>query len=229
MTDTAGSPIRVVLADDHPLFREGVAALLARTSDILLVGETGSGEGALLLVDELRPDIVLMDLKMPGIGGVESTRRIATHYPEVGVIVLTMSEEDESVFSAIRAGARSYVLKDADRGTLLRAIRAAAQNEVLLAPSIAHRIFGRIDHSQTGEERSEEDLPASIRSLTARERDVLSLIARGLRNREIADQLYISEKTVGNHISNIFSKLEVEDRSQAIVFALRHGLGESEP
>ncbi|MGA7669744.1 MAG: response regulator transcription factor [Nitrolancea sp.] len=222
-------PIRVVLADDHPLFREGVAALIARTSDIVLVAEAGTGEDVLRLVDEHSPDLVLMDLKMPGMGGVEATRRLVEGHPDVGVIILTMSEEDDTVFSALRAGARSYVLKDADRGTLLRAIRAAVRNEVLLSSTIARRVIGGMDSPAERLRPLTDPMPDTFDRLTPREVDVLRLIAHGLRNREIADRLYISEKTVGNHISSIFSKLDIDDRSQAILLALRNGLGESEP
>src|SRR5215217_8873318 len=143
MTDgeTSRELTRVVLADDHPLFREGVASLIGRTDDMALVGEVASGEEAVRLADELLPDIVLMDLKMPGIGGTEATRRIVGRNPHIGVIVLTMFEDDESVFAALKAGARGYVLKDADRGMLLEAVRAVARGEALLGSSVARRVL----------------------------------------------------------------------------------------
>jgi DNA-binding NarL/FixJ family response regulator len=221
---------RVVLADDHPLFREGVASLIGRTDDMALVGEVATGEEAVRLADELLPDVVLMDLKMPGMGGTEATRRIVGHNPHIGVIVLTMFEDDESVFAALKAGARGYVLKDADRGMLLEAIRAVARGEALLGPSVAGRVLEQFAQASppvpVSSGPASSVRPGSFDGLTPRELEVLSLIARGLRNREIAGRLVISERTVGNHISNIFSKLQVADRAQAIVRARQAGLGD---
>lgn len=225
----AGEPaetIRLLVADDHTLFREGVASLLERAPDVRLVGEAATGEDAVRLVGELLPDVVLMDLKMPGIGGIEATRAIVHENPHIGVIVLTMFEDDESIFAALKVGARGYVLKDADRGTLLRAIRAIARGEVLLSASVARRVLEQLRPAVPGPIASRLGPIASsiFHELTPRETEVLRLIAEGLRNREIAERLVISEKTVGNHISNIFSKLQVNDRSQAILLALRGGL-----
>jgi DNA-binding NarL/FixJ family response regulator len=222
---------RVVLADDHPLFREGVASLIGRTDDMALVGEVATGEEAVRLADELLPDVVLMDLKMPGMGGTEATRRIVGHNPHIGVIVLTMFEDEESVFAALKAGARGYVLKDADRGMLLEAIRAVARGEALLGPSVAGRVLEQFAQASPHVPGSSGPYTSSVRpgsfdGLTPRELEVLNLIARGLRNREIAGRLVISERTVGNHISNIFSKLQVADRAQAIVRARQAGLGD---
>lgn len=222
--ETPASAIRTLLADDHTLFREGVASLLERAADVALVGEAATGEAAIRLAGELRPDIVLMDLKMPGMGGIAATRAIVGRDPRVGVIVLTMFEDDESVFAALQAGARGYVLKDAGRGTLLRAIRAVAWGETLLGPSIARRVLDQFAGPAPAPAAPRP--AAGFDELTPRELEVLRLIARGLRNRAIADRLSISEKTVGNHISNIFAKLQVSDRSQAIVRALRGGLAE---
>jgi DNA-binding NarL/FixJ family response regulator len=230
MTDgeTSREPTRVVLADDHPLFREGVASLIGRTDDMALVGEVATGEEAVCLADDLLPDVVLMDLKMPGMGGTEATRRIVGRSPHIGVIVLTMFEDDESVFAALKAGARGYVLKDADRGMLLEAIRAVARGEALLGPSVARRVLEQFAQVSPPAPESPPAAPSvgpeSFEELTPRELEVLSLIARGLRNREIAGRLVISEKTVGNHVSNIFAKLQVHDRSQAILRALHGGL-----
>jgi len=228
--DTSREVIRVVLADDHPLFREGVASLLERSGDAVLVGDAATGEDAVRLADELLPDVVLMDLKMPGMGGTEATRRIVGRNPHIGVIVLTMFEDDESVFAALKAGARGYVLKDADRGMLLEAIRAVARGEALLGPSVAGRVleqFADVDPPSPGSPLSASSVgPGSFDELTRRELEVLGLIAQGLRNREIAGRLVISERTVGNHISNIFSKLQVADRAQAIVRARQAGLGD---
>src|SRR5215208_4866568 len=232
MTDqeTSRELTRVVLADDHPLFREGVASLIGRTDDMALVGEVATGEETVCLADDLLPDVVLMDLKMPGMGGTEATRRIVGRSPHIGVIVLTMFEDDESVFAALKAGARGYVLKDADRGMLLKAIRAVARGEALLGPSVAGRVLEQF--AQASPHVPESSRPTSpmqsgsFEELTPRELEVLSLIARGLRNREIAGRLVISERTVGNHISNIFSKLQVVDRAQAIVRARQAGFGD---
>ncbi len=230
MTDreTSREVTRVVLADDHPLFREGVASLLGRSEDAVLVAEAATGEEAVRLADELLPDIVLMDIKMPGMGGTEATRRIVGRNPHIGVIVLTMFEDEESVFAALKAGARGYVLKDADRGMLLEAIRAVARGEALLGPSVARRVleqFAQVSQPAPESPRSAPSGgPESFEELTPRELEVLRLITQGLRNREIATRLVISEKTVGNHISNIFAKLQVHDRSQAILRALHGGL-----
>jgi DNA-binding NarL/FixJ family response regulator len=221
--------IRVLLADDHQLFREGVGSLLERADDIALVGEAATGEEAIAMADSLLPDVVLMDLQMPGIGGLEATRIIVRRNPHIGVLVLTMFEDDESIFAALKAGARGYVLKDADRGALVRAIRAVAGGEALLGASVARRVMEQFTSSSveasalSGVSGSRSD-DIMMDSLTAREVEILRLIAQGLRNRQIAEQLVISEKTVGNHISNIFAKLQVVDRSQAILRALRAGL-----
>ncbi len=217
--------IRVLLADDHKLFREGVASLLERAEDVELVGEAATGEEAVRLAEELLADVVLMDLKMPGIGGIEATRAIVGRNPHTGVIMVTMFEDDESVFAALKAGARGYVLKDADRGMLLRAIRAVARGEALLGAPIARRVLEQfsVPPPMPAPPRLERSSPL-FDELTPRELEVLRLIAQGLKNREISERLVISEKTVGNHISNIFVKLQVNDRSQAIVRALRGGL-----
>ena len=219
--------IRVLLADDHRLFREGVASLLERTADVVLVGEAATGEEAVHLAEELLPDVVLMDLKMPGVGGIEATRTIVGRHPYIGVIVVTMFEDDESVFAALRAGARGYVLKDADRGHLLRAIRAVAEGETLLGAQIARRVLEQFAQG------SEQPVPVRIESssplldeLTRRELEVLRCVAQGLRNREISKQLAISEKTVGHHISSIFMKLQVTDRVQAVIRAREAGLAQ---
>ena len=214
--------IRLIVVDDHQLFREGVASLLNRTSDVELIGQAATGEEAVELVSERQPDIVLMDLQMPGMGGIEATRAISTAYPSVAVIVLTMFEDDESVFAAIRAGARGYVLKDADRGSLVRAIRAVAGGDVLLGQGVAQRVLQHFaDVTKTPEASAG---PRGFTDLTAREVEVLRLIGRGVRNREIAEQLMITEKTVANHVSNIYSKLQVADRVEAVLRAREAGL-----
>ena len=224
-------PIRVLVVDDHVFYREGIKTLLGmRTEDIELVGEAGSGEAALDLVPTVRPDVVLMDLKMPGMGGIEATRAVVARNPHTGVIVVTMFEDDESVFAALKAGARGYVLKDADRGMLLRAIRAVAQGEALLGPPIARRVLEQFaqPHQVPVPARPEKPSPP-FDELTPRELEVLRLIAQGLRNREIAQKLYLSQKTVGNYVSNIFTKLQVADRVQAALRAREAGLGQDKP
>src|SRR5438105_572687 len=185
------SIIRLVIADDHRLFRDGVASLLERAADIELVGQAGTGEEAVGLVSGLQPDVVLMDLQMPGMGGIDATRIITAAHPSVGVIVLTMFEDDESVFAAIRAGARGYVLKDADRGALLRAIRAVASGDALLGQAVAQRVLHHFAPSPTPASLPSQ-LPGAaeaLAELTAREVEVLRLIAKGVRNRQIAEQL----------------------------------------
>jgi DNA-binding NarL/FixJ family response regulator len=222
------APVRVLLVDDHRLFREGVVSLLERAPDIQLVGEAGTGEEAIQLAARLLPDVVLMDVQMPGIGGINAAREIVREYPHTGIIMLTMFEDEESVFAALTAGARGYVLKDADRGSLLRAIRAVAGGEALLGAAVARRVLDQFQSNSPSPPVPIGPRPASRllpeEELTPREREVLQLITQGLRNREIAERLVLSEKTVGNHISNIFAKLQVNDRSQAILHALRRGL-----
>jgi DNA-binding NarL/FixJ family response regulator len=229
MNDTPEDLVRIIIVDDHRLFREGVASLLRKVAGLALVGEASSGEDCLPLVEELMPDIVLMDINMPGLGGIEATRLLASRQPNVGVIMLTMLEDDESVFAAISAGARGYVLKDADRDSLIRAIRSVAHGEALLSSAVAQRVldqFSKLKAQPMIPAQPLNTLAPIFKELTARELEVLKLIVKGCRNREIAAQLVISEKTVGNHISNIFSKLQVNDRSQAILRAIKGGLSE---
>lgn len=215
------APIRVLVIDDHPLFREGVASLMAHAEDVDLVGEGSSGEKALQLADTLHPDVVLMDLHMPGLGGIEATRTITRRHPGIGVIVLTMLDDDDSVFAAIRAGARGYVLKDAERGSLLRAVRAIARGEALLGDAIARRVLTQLGPPPAP---GQPPVDPDIARLTRRESEILALIADGHRNADIAAQLVISERTVGNHISSIFHKLHVADRTQAAIRAREAGL-----
>lgn len=212
-------PIRIVIADDHPVFRDGLRALLGTVEDCELVGETSTGEGAIAAAMELQPDVVLMDIRMPGLDGIEATRQIVHTSPHIAVLVLTMFEDDESVFSAMRSGARGYLLKGADQTEILRAIRAVASGEAIFGPSIARRLMDYFAAPRT-------DLPAqAFAGLTEREQEVLELIARGFANPAIAGRLFLSPKTVRNHVSNIFSKLQVADRAQAIVRAREAGLG----
>jgi len=211
--------IRILIADDHPFYREGVRTMLRATPDIEIIGEAANGEDTVAQAERLQPDVILMDLKMPGMGGIEATRRILHTSPHIGVLVLTMFEADETVFAAMRAGARGYLLKDADQDELIRAIQAVSRGEAIFSPAIAQRLV----HYFAALRRTAADL--TFPELTDREREILHLIAQGHSNTEIADQLLVSLKTVRNHVSNIYSKLQVADRAQAIVRARAAGLG----
>jgi DNA-binding NarL/FixJ family response regulator len=213
------STIRILIADDHALVREGLRAVLGSEPDMEVVGEAATGKEVLERAAELRPDVILMDIQMPGINGIEASRRILDASPKVGVVVLTMFEDDESVFSAMRAGARGYVLKGAHPSEILKVLRAVAAGEAYFGPEIAQRL---VDFFSTPKPPS----PAvAFPELTAREREILDLIARGHNNAAIAARLFVSPKTVGNHISHIFTKLQVADRAQAIIRAREAGLG----
>lgn len=212
-------PIRILVADDHPLFRDGVRALLKSMPEVEWVGEAASGEEVIAQAASLQPDIILMDIQMPGMDGIEATRQIVFTSPHIGVIVLTMFEDDESVFAAMRAGARGYILKGADQAEILRVIEATARGEAHFGPEIARRLMNFFAAPRPAVP------PKLFPELTGREREILNLIAQGYNNMEIAEQLVLSHKTVRNHISNIFSKLQVADRAQAIIRAREAGLG----
>lgn len=211
--------IRVLIADDHPLFRDGLRVLLESADDVEVLGEATTGEEAVVVSLSLRPDVVLMDIKMPGINGIEATRRIVQAEPQVQVLMLTMLEDDDSIFAALRAGAMGYLLKGARQDEALRAIRAVANGEAIFGPAIAQRM------AQYFAVRRPHSATILFPELTAREREILDLIAQGLSNAQIADHLVVSLKTVRNHVSNIFSKLQVADRAQAMDMARRKGLG----
>ena len=213
-------PIRVVVADDHTLFREGLHALLASVPGVEVVGLAATGAEVVALAESLLPDIILMDLQMPGMNGIEATRQILRTSPHIGVIVLTMFDDDDSVFAAMRAGARGYLLKGADQAEVVRALRAVSNGEALFSPAIALRLVDYFSNLRSPSEG------ATFPELTDRERQVLDLIAQGWNNAEIASHLTLSSKTVRNHVSNILSKLQVVDRSHAIVRAREAGLGE---
>ncbi len=216
-------PLRVLIADDHPLFRSGLRALLDAIPDTAVAGEATTGKEAIALAAELQPDVIVMDLQMPKISGIEATRRILDASPHVGVLVVTMFEDDYSVFSAMRAGAKGYMLKDADEEDMLHAIRAVSKGEAIFSPAVARRV---VDFFTGARPEVERAVPTrAFPELTDREREVLDFIAQGLSNPEIAARLYLSPKTVRNHISNIFAKLQVADRAQAIVRAREAGLG----
>jgi DNA-binding NarL/FixJ family response regulator len=212
--------IRVVVADDHPMFREGLTALISAVADIELLAAVASGDEAVRTAAELQPDVVVMDLHMPGVNGVEATRRIVAESPHIGVLVLTMFDEDESVFQVMRAGARGFLLKGADHSDILRAVRAIAYGDAIFGPAVARRMIG---YFSNGNARA-AGLPFA--QLTDRERQVLNLVAEGRSNTEIARALIVTPKTVRNHVSNVFTKLQVSDRAQAIVRAREAGLGQ---
>jgi len=208
---------RVLLADDHTLFRKGVRKMLEAEEDMLVVGEASTGREALEQAQNTMPDVILMDIRMPDMSGIEATRSIHRKMPHIGIIFVTMFRDDESVFRGLQAGGRGYILKDSEPETMLRAIRAVAHGESLLGPGIAQKVlrqFAALPGRQT----------PLVDDLTPREREVLTLIAQGRSNKEIALDLSITEKTVKNHINNIFSKLHVYDRTQAMLYAIRKGL-----
>jgi DNA-binding NarL/FixJ family response regulator len=214
------APIRVLVADDQAIVRQGLATVLGLSPGITVVGTAGDGDEAARLAEQQRPDVVLMDLRMPRCDGVEATRRIVSSVPGARVIVLTTYADDESVFAALYAGARGYLTKDADAAQIQRAIRTVHAGEALLDPSVQRRLLETL---RTGP--GSAAAPSYPDGLTQREVDVLKAIAAGLSNREIADQLVISEATVKTHVNNIFNKVGLRDRAQAVVYALRHGLG----
>lgn len=214
--------IQLMIADDHKLFREGLKALLAVTDDIEIVGEAEDGESAIKKCLELQPDIILMDINMPGLNGIHATQKILEKLPQTGVIMLTMLEDDASVFNAMRAGAKGYLLKGADPKEVLSVIRAVAEGQALFGPAIATRLMNFFKELtlKPAAEQSKSAFP----ELTDRELEILRLISQGLNNSEIAQKLVLSPKTVRNHITNIFSKLQVADRAQAIVRAREEGV-----
>jgi DNA-binding NarL/FixJ family response regulator len=221
--DISMDTIRILIADDHVLFREGLRALFAALPDIEVVGEAADGESAITQVDALRPEVVLMDINMPGVNGIEATRRILSTHSNLGIIMVTMLEDDASVFSAMRAGARGYILKGAHHEEILHAIRAVAAGQAVFGPAIAARMMNFFQGLNTSPQTG--SAAVAFPELTEREREVLTLIAQGVSNKEMAEKLVISMKTVSNHITNIFSKLQVADRAQAIIRARDAGLG----
>ena len=216
------TPTRVLIADDHPLFRKGLRTLLNSLPETDVVGEATSGASVVEMALALRPDVILMDLQMPEGGGLSAIRRLTGEWPEARILVVTLFEDDESVFAALKAGARGYVLKDAEEGEIARALQAVAQGEAIFSPTIAARLM---DYFAAGPASPQAAHGATFPELTEREREVLTLIARGRSNAQIADELSISLKTVRNHASNIFNKLQVADRTQAAIRAREAGLG----
>jgi len=208
--------IRILVVDDHAVVREGLRALISGKPDMELVGEAGNGQEAVLLARSLQPDIILMDLVMPGKDGIQATQEIRGENSEARILVLTSFDEDDQVFSAVKAGALGYILKDSSPQELLEAVRCVHRGESSLHPSVARRLILGYGQYQKAE--------AGVDLLTEREVEVLKLVARGLSNQEIAQQLHISEGTVRFHVTNILGKLELENRTQAALYALREGL-----
>jgi DNA-binding NarL/FixJ family response regulator len=213
---TAEQPIRVLIADDHTVVRDGLVALLARRPDITVVGEASNGVEAVEKAGQLRPDVILMDLRMPEMDGAEAMRRIREQDPDVRFLVLTTFDNDEYIFEAIQAGAKGYLLKDASREDLFRAVVAVYKGESLIQPAVASRVLDRFV------EMSRRTVPGE--TLSEREVEVLRLMAKGAANKEIAAALFISESTVKTHIANIFQKLDVNDRTEAVTTALQKGI-----
>lgn len=211
--------LRILIADDHPLFRSGMHALLAADAETVVIGEATTGAEAISLAASLQPDVILMDLQMPGVGGIEATRRIQHTSPQIRILVVTMYEDDHSVFTAMRAGAHGYLLKGASPDEVLRAIAAVGSGEAIFSPSIATRLIDFFAHLQP------TALPQALPELTEREHEILTLIAQGQSNPVIAKHLALSPKTVSNYVSTIFSKLQVADRAQAMLRAQQAGLG----
>ena len=214
--------IRLVIADDHPVYRDGLARLLSEIGGFDVVGVAADGVEAVELAASLAPDVVVMDIRMPNLDGIEATRRITAASPSTGVVVLSMFEEDELVFAAVRAGARGYLLKDADDDEIAAVLRGIARGEAIFGPTTARRLLDMLGRTP---EQSEHTTPNPFPQLTQREQEVLELLARGKRNAIIADELFLSERTVRNYVSNIFTKLQVADRAQAIAAARDAGIG----
>ncbi|GAC1686479.1 MAG: response regulator transcription factor [Ktedonobacteraceae bacterium] len=216
--NSSDEPIRILLADDHPIFRFGMRTLLTSMPDMAVVGEAATGEEAVQLVETLLPDVVLMDIHMPGMSGIEATTRIRIQHPRTAILIVTMLDDD-SVFAAMRAGARGYLLKGAEPAETLRAIRAVASGEAIFSPGVAERVIHYFAHPAVSPTHG-----VSLAQLSEREREVLTLIAQGFTNTAIAERLVLSPKTIRNYISEIYSKLQVTDRIQAVLLAREAGL-----
>ncbi len=211
--------LQVLIVDDHPLFRKGMRVLLESIPDCIVIGEADTSEAAIELAIQLQPDLILMDLQMPGGSGLDATREITRMSPHIQILVVTLFEDNDSIFAALRAGARGYILKDTDEEEMIRAIQAVGNGEAIFSPSIANHLMDFFSSSR-------KQIPSDVfPELTNREREILELIAVGESNPSIAENLVISLKTVRNHVSNIYSKLQVVDRAQAVVKARESGLG----
>ena len=217
------APIRILVVDDHPVVRGGLVAVLRTIADLEVVGEAADGEAAVQATVEHRPDVVLMDVRMPGMDGIEATRQIRAQAPESRVLVLTMYDDDATVFTAMQAGAQGYLLKESDQTDIVRAVRGVVAGEAIFGPGVATRILGYFADPPAQPASDEYPFP----ELTERERLVLDLLAQGRRTADIAGELYLSPKTVSNHLTTIFAKLQVAGRGEAIVAARERGLGTS--
>jgi DNA-binding NarL/FixJ family response regulator len=215
------TPIHILIADDHPMFRFGLRALISTEQDLEIVGEATNGREAVTMAAGLQPDLVLMDINLPQLNGIEATRQILKQNSSIGILIITMFEDD-TIFTALQAGARGYILKGAEGEETLRAIRAAANGESIFSPTVAQRLTHFFAQS------SREPVNQPFQELTHRERDILKLVAQGLTNVAIAERLSLSPKTVRNQVSIIFSKLHVSDRAEAIVKAREAGVGSKE-
>lgn len=211
--------IRILIADDHPMFRKGVRAILALSPNFDIVAEAANGEEAVTLAETHQPDVILMDVAMPGMHGIEAARRILRDSPHIHILMMTMSEDDETIFAALQSGARGYVVKGVDQEDLLRAITAVSRGEAIFSPTIARKV---LDYFASARHTILMDV---FPELTRREFELLTLLTQGLDNSEIAERLSLSPKTVRNHLSNVFSKLQVADRAEAILRAREAGLG----
>lgn len=209
-------PIRILIADDHPLFREGVAQSLASESGFSVVGQAGSGEEAFSLVGELLPDVLLLDVTMPGDGGVVTAGKVAAAWPVVRIMMLTVSEDQDTLMAALKTGARGYVLKGVTARELANAVRVVAGGDIYISPALAGGILFELTANK------QDDDP--LTTLTERERDILSLVAEGLTNREIGDRLHLAEKTIKHYMTNVLQKLHVRSRVEAALLAQKHGL-----
>ncbi len=214
--------IRVIIADDHPVYRDGLSRLLTAIGGFDVVGLAADGNEAVVLASALAPDVVVMDVRMPNLDGIEATRRITTASPTTGVVVLSMFGEDELVFAAVRAGARGYLLKDADDDQIAATLRGIARGEAIFGPTTARRLLEMLGRLPEGGTAATQPV---FPQLSQREREVLELLARGMRNAAIAAELFLSERTVRNYVSNIFTKLQVDDRAQAVAAARDVGIG----
>ena len=217
--------IGVLLVDDHSVVRQGLRMFIEMQSDMQVLGEGANGLEAVELAARLNPDVILLDLLMPHMDGIEATRQILLHNPHARVLILTSFGEDDKVFPAIRAGAQGYLLKDIQPRDLVQAVRETYQGKAQLHPDIARRLMTAVSGEAPVRQVPPASLPAELQELTEREREVLEQIARGLTNREIAEKMFISEKTVKTHVSNLLDKLGLEDRTRAAIWALKHGMG----
>jgi DNA-binding NarL/FixJ family response regulator len=222
---TPDKKIGVLLVDDHTVVRQGLRMFIDMQSDMEVLGEGANGVEAVELASRFNPDVILMDLLMPVMDGVEATSRLLEKNPQARILILTSFGEDDKLFPAIRAGAQGYLLKDIQPRDLVQAIRETYQGKTQLHPDIARRLMEAISHDIPPKEVKQGSLPQELENLTEREREVLELIAQGLTNHEIAEKMVISEKTVKTHVSNLLNKLNLEDRTRAAIWALKHGLG----